>query len=52
MRIKVFKGTPRVDIRQMFKKNGKKLPMKKGISLQADQWTALKRGLGKLNAAI
>ncbi|GAA95005.1 uncharacterized protein L969DRAFT_89427 [Mixia osmundae IAM 14324] len=39
--VRVYNGKPLIDIRETYEKDGKVLPGKKGISLNADQWAAL-----------
>lgn len=46
--ISLFKGTPMVNVREYYEKDGKLLPSTKGLSLQADQWNACKVALQNL----
>lgn len=39
--LRVYNGTPLVDIREYYDKNGEMMPGKKGISLTKAQWEAL-----------
>ncbi|BDA47013.1 probable RNA polymerase II transcriptional coactivator KELP at C-terminar half [Coccomyxa sp. Obi] len=48
LRIHEFKSDVRVDIRAYFKKKGKRLPTRKGVSLVAEQWQSLVEGLPAL----
>ena len=50
--VKLFNGKPLIDIRAFFKKDGKELPTKKGISLTMDQWTKLKKLTSKIDKAV
>jgi hypothetical protein len=46
--ISLFKGTPMVNVREYYEKDGKLLPSTKGLSLQAEQWNACKVALQNL----
>ncbi|KAK7285776.1 hypothetical protein RJT34_20557 [Clitoria ternatea] len=47
-----FKGTTLVSIREFYNKDGKQFPGSKGISLNAEQWSAFKRNVPALEEAI
>jgi len=47
-----FRGKVMVGIREYYEKDGKLLPGKKGISLSAEQWQALKDNIGDIDECL
>jgi len=50
--VKKFKGTPYVDIRKFYQKDGKWFPSPKGISLKVTEWKALKNHSNQVDAML
>jgi Transcriptional Coactivator p15 (PC4) len=50
--VREFKGKKLVDIREFYQKDGKSLPGKKGISLQAGQFQTLYEIMDQVKEAI
>lgn len=48
VKIEKFNGTTLVSIREYYDRNGMKLPGKKGISLNIDQFNFLKKYIGRI----
>jgi hypothetical protein len=46
--ILIFKGTPMVNVREYYEKNGELCPGAKGLSMPEEQWTAFKAVLPNL----
>lgn len=46
--ISIFKGTPMVNVREYYEKNGELCPGSKGLSMPEEQWTAFKTVLPNL----
>ncbi|KAJ9058644.1 hypothetical protein DSO57_1010218 [Entomophthora muscae] len=50
--VRSFKGKSYVDFREFYEKDGKHLPGKKGISLSAEQWEAVKKSIEDVDKCI
>ncbi|XP_063720875.1 activated RNA polymerase II transcriptional coactivator p15-like [Symsagittifera roscoffensis] len=50
--VKWFKGLVYVDIREYYEKDGVKMPGKKGISLNPEQWAKLKDNLRHIDKKV
>ena len=48
--LRVYNGTPLVDVREYYEKNGDMLPGKKGISLTKSQWKTLAENAAAITA--
>jgi len=50
--VRVFKGTPLIDIREFFGSGEDQKPGKKGISLKVEEWQALKQNMDAIDEML